>query len=192
MTVSTGEMTLILERVRQGDQVAESELFEVAFDELHQAASRLMRDERSGHTLQPSALLNEAALRLLRTHSLENMPDRSYFFGAMIQAMRRVLIEHARRRKTAKRGDMPHQVPLDVAIEVMQKDAGLDLVRLDDSMQTLAERHPRTSEIVELRFFGGMTLEDIARQLNVSLATVNREWRFARAWLREAMIDSDE
>ena len=182
-----GDVTEILERVKSGDQSAEAELFAVAFDELRNAASKLMKSERTDHTLQPSALINEAALRIIRANAIDAMPDRAYFFGAMVRAMRHVLIDHARSRSAQRRGSGQPVASLDQAIDVMQKESGVDLIALDDALKELATKRERTSQIVELRFFGGMSLPEVAQHLSVSLATVNREWRYARAWLYDQL-----
>ncbi len=181
------DLTVILQRAKTGDEMAQAELFAVAFEELHSAASALMHQERSTHTLQPSALINEAAIRLLRANALESMPDRAYFFGSMVRAMRHVLIDHARSRMAQRRGANQASVSLDYAIDVMEKQAGVDLIALDEALQELSDQRERTSQIVELRFFGGMSQQEIAEHLDLSLATVNREWRYARAWLRDRL-----
>ena len=182
-----GDLTQILNRVQSGDQDAQADLFEAAYEELRSSASALMNRERAGHTLQPSALINEAAIRLIRQNSLDDLPNRSYFFGAMVRAMRCVLVDHARGRSATKRGAGKPVVSLDRAIDVMQEESGVDLVALDEALQELTSQRERTGQIVELRFFGGLTLPEIAEQLSVSLATVNREWRYARAWLYEQL-----
>ncbi|QDT12795.1 ECF-type sigma factor [Stieleria marina] len=181
------ELTVILQRAKTGDESAQAKLFAAALDELHGAASALMQQERASHTLQPSALINEAALRLLKSNALESMPDRAYFFGSMVRAMRHVLIDHARARKAKRRQGNQVAVSLDYAIDVMEKQAGVDLIELDQALQELANQRERTSRIVELRFFGGMSQQEIADQMSLSLATVNREWRYARAWLRDRL-----
>ena len=181
------DLTQILERVKEGDEQAQAELFSAAYLELRTAASSLMKRERVDHTLQPSALINEAALRLFRQDALAKMPDRAYFFGAMVRAMRCALVDHARGRSAQRRGAGEAAVSLDQAIDVMQKENGVDLVALDEALRNLSLQRERTGRIVELRFFGGLTLPEIAEQLNVSLATVNREWRYARAWLYDQM-----
>jgi RNA polymerase sigma factor (TIGR02999 family) len=188
--VESSELTVILQRVKHGDESAQAELFAVALDELHDAASALMHQERSTHTLQPSALINEAAIRLIRANALESMPDRAYFFGSMIRAMRHVLIDHARSKKARRRQGSQPAVSLDYAIDVMERQAGVDLVALDDALQELTNQRDRTGQIVELRFFGGMSHQEIADQLNLSLATINREWRYARAWLRDRLDET--
>ena len=189
-TLDRGDLTQILNRVKSGEQAAQAELFAAAYDELRSVASMLMRSERSGHTLQPSALINEAALRLIRQNVLEQIPGRAYFFGAMVRAMRHALIDHARGRAAQRRDPGEPLVSLDRAIDVMERESGVDLVALDDALSELSEKRERTGQIVELRFFGGLTLPEVAEQLGVSLATVNREWRYARAWLYEQMQTS--
>ncbi len=176
-------LTLLLERAKLGDEQARADLFSAAYGELREAASALMRRERVDHTLQPSALINEAALRLIRQNALEKAPDRAYFFGAMVRAMRCALVDHARGKLTQRRGHGEKAISLDQAIELMQRESGVDLVALDDALKELSSQRERTGQIVELRFFGGLTLDEIATQLGVSLATINREWRYARAWL---------
>ncbi|TWU59062.1 RNA polymerase sigma factor SigL [Rubripirellula tenax] len=188
--VKPGDVTQILNRIQAGDPQAQSELFTFAFEELHRAASALMHRERANHTLQPSALINEAALRLLGTSAIESIPDRAYFFASMVRAMRRVLIDHARSRNARRRSSDQPVISLDHAIEVMEKNSGVDLIALDESLNALAEKRPRSSQVVELRFFGGMSLPEIADQLTISLATVNREWRYARAWLNDHLDDA--
>lgn len=181
------ELTVVLHRAQAGDEAAQAQLFAAALDELHGAASAMMQQERTSHTLQPSALINEAALRLLKANALETIPDRAYFFGSMVRAMRHVLIDHARARKAKRRNGNQVAVSLDYAIDVMEKQAGVELIELDEALRELADRRQRTSQIVELRFFGGMSQPEIAEQMNLSLATVDREWRYARAWLRDRL-----
>lgn len=185
--MAENDLTLILERVKAGDSQARADLFTAAYEELRVAASALMRRERIDHTLQPSALINEAAMRLMRQNALESMPDRAYFFGAMVRAMRCALVDHARGKLAQRRGAGEAAVSLDQAIEVMEKESGVDLIELDEALQALSAKRERTGQIVELRFFGGLTLEEISEQLSISLATVNREWRYARAWLYDQM-----
>lgn len=187
--MNPSELTLILDRVKSGEQRAQSELFEVAYAELRATANALMQSERADHTLQPSALIHEAALRLISQNVLESLPDRAYFFAAMVRAMRHALIDHARSRAAKKRDSGRSVVSLDRVLDVMEQESRVDLLALDDALLRLAEKRERTAQIVELRFFGGLTLPEIADSLSVSLATVSREWRYARAWLHEQIRD---
>ena len=143
----------------------------------------MMRRERDNHTLQPTALVNEAALRMLGQISDIASRDRAYFFGAMATAMRRVLVDHARSRNAARRGGDYQRQSLDYAIDAVEQEAQVDLLALDDALDQLAELNLRQSEIVSLRFFGGMSIPEIADHLSVSVSTVEKDWRVARAWL---------
>ena len=176
-------ITLLLGRIREGDDAARQEVFDLAYAELRGLAQGLMRKERPEHTLQPTALVNEAAARMLQGESLENMKCREYFFAAMARAMRQVLVAHARTRNRLKRGGEYQRVPLDDAIDHVEQEHQFDLVALDDALNDLQQHSARHSEVVTLRFFGGLSIDDIADQLNVSGSTVVRDLRFARAWL---------
>lgn len=158
-------------------------MFDLAYAELRGLAKGLMQKERPEHTLQPTALVNEAAARMLQGESLEDMKCREYFFGAMARAMRQVLVSHARTRNRLKRGGEYQRVPLDEAIDHVEQEHQFDLVALDDALNDLQKHSERHSEVVTLRFFGGLSIDDIADQLNVSGSTVVRDLRFARAWL---------
>lgn len=176
-------ITLLLGRIQNGDDAARQEVFDLAYAELRGLAKGLMRKERPEHTLQPTALVNEAAARMLQGESLEDMKCREYFFGAMARAMRQVLVAHARTRNRLKRGGEYQRVPLDEAIDHVEQEHQFDLVALDDALNDLQKHSERHSEVVTLRFFGGLAIDEIAEQLNVSGSTVVRDLRFARAWL---------
>jgi RNA polymerase sigma factor (TIGR02999 family) len=182
-----GEVTRILGRIVAGDESAKEQLLQTAYDELRALAGRLMKQERPDHTLQPTALVNEAALRLLQEDALERMPNRAYFFGTMATAMRRVLVDHARARRAGKRGGDGERTPLDAVVDQLQETQQLDLLALDEALARLEALSERQARIVSLRFFGGLELAEIARQLEVSLSTVEKEWRMARAWLRQQL-----
>jgi RNA polymerase sigma factor (TIGR02999 family) len=153
------------------------------YAELHGLAQGLMAGERLGHTLQPTALVNEAMARLLGRSVLEHVPDRAYLFAAASQTMRQVLVDHARRRKATKRGGNQQRIPLDDVVEAYERER-LDLCAMDEALEVLATRSQRQSQVVVLRFFGGLTMPEIAENLGVSLGTVEKDWRVARAWLR--------
>jgi RNA polymerase sigma factor (TIGR02999 family) len=185
MTHATHDVTKLLKDWGAGDKTALDKLMPLVHDELHRLARQHMRREQPGHLLQTSALVNEAYLRLVDASQVD-WQNRAHFFGIAARLMRRVLVDDARRRHRDKRGGRLIQVPLDEAENLPQAQAA-NLLSLDDALKALASIDPRQSEIVELRFFGGMSVEETAEVLKVSPATVAREWTFARAWLRKEM-----
>ena len=161
---------------------------EAAYDELRRLAGGMMRRERGDHTLQATALVNEAALRMLGQNALATSGNRAYFFGAMATAMRRVLVDHARARSARRRGGGDYQRHgLDYAVEEIELDAQVDLVALNDALDRLEALSERQSRIVTLRFFGGMSVPEIAEHLDVSVSTVEKDWRLARVWLHRQL-----
>lgn len=188
MASSSEDITGWLARWNGGDETALEELLPLVHQELHRLASRYMRAERTGHLLQTTALVNEAYLRL---HNANRVPwqDRHHFLAVAARAMRRVLVDFARARKQQKR-DGGRQVPLDDALSV-SSDRSADITALDDALTTLAQLDRRQSQVVELRFFGGLTEPQIAGVLGISPRTVSSDWRLARAWLLRA-LDEDE
>jgi RNA polymerase sigma factor (TIGR02999 family) len=177
------QVTQLLARWREGDRRALDELMPLVYDELRRLASHYMRGERSGHTLQTSALVNEASLRLAG-HEEMQWQDRVHFFAVAAQTMRRVLVDHARRRGNRKRGGDALRVALDEALVVSDERAA-EVIALDEALARLAEVAPRKSQLVELRFFGGLSIEEAAEVLGVSPGTVMRDWTFTKAWLRK-------
>jgi RNA polymerase sigma factor (TIGR02999 family) len=182
-TEQPGDLTAILGAVRAGNSDARDRLVRAIYGELRRTAGGLMRRERPDHTLQPSALVHEALLRLLSGQALADAPDRRYLFAAAAQAMRQVLVDHARRHRAAKRPGNRVRVPLDQAL-VAFEEQGLDVLALHEALEQLALAHPRPAQVVELRFFGGLSVPEVAEALGVSDTTVEGDWRFARAWLR--------
>ena len=182
---SSHRVTELLVRWRGGDGRALDELMPLVYDELRRLAAHYMRGERPGHTLQTSALVNEAYLRLAGHREMQ-WQNRAHFFAVAAQAMRRILVDHARRRGGRKRGGGGHKVDLDEALIVSDERAA-EVVALDDALARLAEIAPRKSQLVELRFFGGLTIEEAAEVLGVSPGTVMREWTFTKAWLLKEM-----
>jgi RNA polymerase sigma factor (TIGR02999 family) len=172
------EVTRLLEALNAGDGDARERLIPLVYDELRKLAGGYMSRERPGHTLQPTALVNEAWLKLADQSRVE-WKGRAHFFGIAAQAMRRILIDHHRRRSAARRAG--RAVTLIDAAETF--DDPLDFIILDDALDKLAELDPRAARIVELRFFGGLTVEETAEVLDVSVPTVKRDWRMAKAWL---------
>jgi RNA polymerase sigma factor (TIGR02999 family) len=189
MTLASHEVTKLLKAWSDGDQSAMDKLMPLVYDELHRLARQHMRRERPGHMLQTSALVNEAYLRLVDQTQVR-WQNRAHFFGIAARLMRRILVDEARRRHRDKRGGQMIQIPLDEATSLPQEQAA-SLVALDDALKTLAAIDARQSEIVELRFFGGMSIEETAEFLHVSPGTVMRDWTFARAWLKKA-VTSDK
>ena len=188
MASSSDDITGWLARWQGGDETALEKLVPLIYQELHRLASRYMRSERSGHLLQTTALVNEAYLRLHETNRM-HFQDRNHFYAIAARAMRRVLVDFARARKQHKRNG-GRQVSLDEALTI-GNDRSADIVALDDALTTLAKLDRRQSEIVELRFFGGLTETRIARVLGVSARTVSSEWRMARSWLLRELNGDD-
>ncbi len=185
-TLSADNLTELLIEWREGDKTALDKLTPLVYDELRRIAHRYVRRERDGHTLQTTALVNEAYLRLAGTKSIE-WQNRSHFFAVTAQVMRNVLIDHARRRLYAKRGGHAQRVPFDdVSLEMSEQRAD-ELVGLDEALSDLAKLDPRKARVVELRYFGGLSLEETAQVLEISLMTVRRDWRAAKAWLYKAV-----
>jgi RNA polymerase sigma factor (TIGR02999 family) len=185
-TDQRGDLTTLLDAVRAGQEGAQDRLVKAIYDELRRIARGLMRHERPGHTLQPSALVHEALLRLLGGDTLADVPNRRYLFAAAAQAMRRVLVDHARRHGGAKRDPERARLPLDEALAYFEEQ-DLDVVALHEALGRLALAYPRQAEVVDLRFFGGLTVPEVATALGVSDTTVESDWRFARAWLRNRL-----
>ena len=182
------EITELLAEWRDGNQAALDELYPLGYYELHRLARRYMSRERKGHTLQTTALINEAYVRLVDQKNVQ-WANRSHFFAISAQIMRRILIDHARRHAYAKRGGGAQQVSLEEAATVAP-DLGLELIRLDEALKTLAEMDPRRSQVVEMRYFGGLNNEEIAGVLQISENTVTRDWNMARAWLYQQLTGS--
>jgi RNA polymerase sigma-70 factor, ECF subfamily len=185
MPDSAEHITELLQSWGQGDERAINDLMPLVYDELHRMAYRFISGERPGHTLQATALVNEAYLRLVRT-SRANWQNRAHFFAVSARVMRRILVDWARARQAEKRGSDPALITLDEALAV-PANTGADLVAIDEALQTLARIDERKSRTVELRFFGGLSVQEIAEVLKVSEETVNRDWRFARTWLRRQL-----
>jgi RNA polymerase sigma factor (TIGR02999 family) len=185
-TARAGDVTRLLELASAGDDTAKATLFDVLYRELRVLAERAMRDERADHTLQPTALVHEAYLRLASDRG--RFQNRAHFFGVAAGAMRRVLVDHARRRKAQKRGGGT-MVTVDDLDALPQAGATeVDLVVLDDVLSRLAVLDNRLGRIVELRFFGGLSVEETAAVIGVSERTVKRDWQVSRAWLRREIF----
>jgi len=184
------DVTQLLQAWSDGDQEALAQLTPLVYAELHRLARRYMAQERPGHLLQTSALVNEAFLRLIDWKTVR-WQNRAHFFGVSAQLMRRILVDFARSQNYAKRGGQALLVSLSEAAALPQ-ERGTDLVALDDALKQLAVLDARQSQVVELKFFGGMEMEEIAEVLNVSLGTVKRDWSLAKLWLVRELNTTSE
>jgi RNA polymerase sigma factor (TIGR02999 family) len=184
----TQEVTQLLVKLSHGDRAALDDLLPLVYDELRRLADRYLRRERSDHTLQATALVNEAYLRLVD----QNVPwqNRAHFFGVAAEMMRRILVDHARSHQAQKRGSGGVKLSLDEAIN-MSDERAADMIALDDALTALAEFDPQKSRIVELRFFAGLSIEETAQVLGIGTATVIRQWKVAKAWLYHEVSKDD-
>ena len=180
-TISQTGVTDLLVHWSEGDQEALNKLIPLVYDELHKLASRYLRRERRDHTLQTTAVVHEAYLKLVNQRDA-NFENRLHFFAVAAQIMRRILVDYARRHHASKRGGDLYKLSLDEAL-VTSEEKGADLLALDEALDRLAAIDPRQSRVVELRVFAGLTLEETAQALNISPSTVRREWSMAKAWL---------
>ena len=183
------EVTLILNALEQGDERAVDQLLPAVYQELRQLAAQKISQERPGHTLQATALVHEAYLRLVEPEA-QGFGSRAHFFGAAAEAMRRILIENARRKLRIKRGRDHQKVELS-AEDMVAHSPSLDLIALDEALTELNEQDQIKAELVKLRYFGGLTLEEAAQVLEISPTTAGRHWNYARAWLY-GRIHSDD
>lgn len=178
---SSRPITLLLAQLRQGDKDAEARLIPLVYNELHRLARHYMRGERQGHTLQTSALVNEAYLRLMGEHGID-WKNRAHFFGVSAQIMRRILVDHARSRDAQKRGGDAEKVSLENAF-VYSDEQSWQVVAVHEALNKLSQWDGRQSQIVEMRFFGGLSVEETAEAMALSPTTVKREFQLAKAWL---------
>jgi RNA polymerase sigma factor (TIGR02999 family) len=181
MTPAPQELSQLLRAWSDGDKTAFDKLMPLVYDELRKMAKRYMDRQQAGHTLQTTALIHEAYLRLV-DQSEAQWQNRAHFFAVAATAMRHILVDHARARQAAKRGGEAQQLSLDKAAAVSVEQAA-ELVALDDALESLAAIDRRKSQVVEMRYFGGLTVEETAEALQVSPETVARDWRLARTWL---------
>jgi RNA polymerase sigma factor (TIGR02999 family) len=191
METAPEELNRLLVQFRSGDKDAEARIFQVVYHELRRVAANCLRRERPNHTLQPTALVNEACLKLL---ARARWSSREQFFAVAARAMRQVLVDYARERKAEKRGgELPKLQLNDVFAAAEEPSAGLNADQLEEvvlvsaAVDQLAEEHPRQARVVEYRFFGGLTVEETGRMLGINTRSVNRDWAFARAWLRRKL-----
>ena len=189
MTASPPQVTQLLKAWGNGDEAARDELMTLVYAELHRLAHQYLKRERPGHTLQTSALVNEAFVKLIDQKDVR-WQNRGHFFAIAAQLMRRILVDHARIRRAAKRGGSASPVSLDDAL-VISNERSAEVVALDEALTALATVDERKSQIVELRFFGGLSIEETAEVLAVSPGTVMRDWTLAKAWLRREMTSGN-
>lgn len=185
-TGGSRQVTELLVRWRKGDRQALDALIPLVYEELRRIAQHFLQREKPGHTLQSTALVHEAYVRMVG----QNLPEwqsRAHFFGIAAQLMRQILVDHARARQAAKRGGDVFKLSLDEST-AMPEQRDLDLIALDDALKSLTELDPQQSRIVELRYFAGLTIEDTSEVLGISPATVKRDWATARAWLQREMM----
>ena len=184
------EVTNLLSALAHGDPKAADQLLPLVYEELRRLAAQRLADEVPGQTLQPTALVHEAYLRPTGNQADKNWDDHGHFFAAAAEAMRRVLVENARRKKRVKRGGNRQRISLEAAESVVEAPSE-DLVALDEALTRLTAHDPVKAEVVKLRFFAGLTIPEVARTLNISLATTERYWTYARTWLYAELADGD-
>lgn len=185
------EVTQILSAIEEGDPHAAAQLLPLVYAELHGLAARKMAQEEPGQTLQTTALVHEAYLRLVDTEKAQHWQSRGHFFAAAAEAMRRILIDNARRKRRPKHGGGRQRVNLDEVSAAADSPAE-ELLALDEALTAFAAEEPAKAELVKLRYFAGLSLEEAAELLRISLATAKRHWAFARAWLFDALHDTQE
>ena len=181
-TAKPQEISRILHEWGEGRKEASEELMPLVYDELRRQAARYLRRERPGHTLQTTALIHETYLKLVDQRNVD-WQNRAHFFGIAAQAMKRILLDYAKARHREKRGGAAENMPLDEARFVVSGEKSVDLIALDAALTRLSEFDARQASIVELKFFAGFSIEEIGETLHISIATVKREWNFAKAWL---------
>ncbi len=177
------DITQLLNKAQAGDKNALDELLPIVYQELRRVAGNQLKTERGNHTLQATALVHEAYLRLLDQHTID-WSNRAHFFGLAAEMMRRILVNYAIERNSQKRGSGVTRIALDDAVSYADDEREMDLVLLDENLNRLAEFDAAAAKIVELRFFGGLSIEETAEVLSVSPSTVTREWRMAKSWLK--------
>ena len=181
MSSSEGHVTVLLSKAREGDKESLDRLLPLVYGELRRVAENQLRGERNGHTLQPTALVHEAYIRLIGQHSVD-WQNRAHFFSIAAETMRRILVNHAIERRAQKRGSGETVLAID-ELNGIGNEESIDMTLLDEALDNLAKLDARQAKVVELRFFGGLTIPEVAEVLEVSEATVNREWRSAKAWV---------
>lgn len=191
MLVGMSDVTQILSKIEAGDEQAANDLLPLVYHELRKLAASKMAQEQPGQTLQATALVHEAYVRLVDVNRLQHWDSRGHFFSAAAEAMRRILVDQARRKMTHKAGGEYQRIELGDA-EPQIEPPNLDLIALDEALQKLEDRNPRQAELIKLRFFAGLTIEKAAQTLGVSTSTVENDWAYAKSWLQVEMAAEDE
>lgn len=181
------EITKLLKDWSEGNQTALDELMPLVYDELRRQASRYLRNERQGHTLQTTALIHEAYLKLIGINQIE-WQNRNHFFAIASTAMRRILVDYARERKRDKRGGVAENLPLDEGLQISANEKSVDLIALDEALNRLAKLDERQTKVVELKYFSGLSIDEIAEVLGIANSTVRLDWNLAKAWLKQEII----
>ena len=184
MEENSQQITQLLKQWSNGDAEVLDDLMPLVYIELRRQASGYLRRERSDHTLQPTALINEAYLKLIDQRDVK-WQNRAHFFAIAAQAMRRILVDYARERHREKRGGAAEDLPIDEALTIVSQEKSVDLVALDEALNKLATFDDRQAKVVELRYFSGLSIDETAEVLNVSNVTVRRDWNMAKAWLHQ-------
>lgn len=190
VSLDSSQVTRTIKSLEQGDESGADALLEVVYDELRRLAAGLLKQEPVGHTLQPTALVHEVFLKLVDQNDVD-FNGRSHFFAISAQAMRRILVDHARGKGRAKRGGKFHRVDLDESRMVSPRRVD-DVLAIDEALERLAKIDARQARVVELRFFGGLTVEETAAAMGLSKRTIENEWKFARAWLRRELSEESD
>ena len=190
MSDTREDVTRMLEQIKQGDENAANRLLPLVYDEFRALARHYLAQERADHTLQPTALVHEAYLKLVDQNRVD-WQSRGHFFAVAAQIMRRILVDHARTRHREKRGGGRARVMLDDAVALSPQKSE-DVLALDEALEKLAQVSPRQAQVVELRFFAGLNVDEVATILNVSKRTVEGDWTFARAWLSRELRDTEQ
>ena len=185
----SSRVTQLLEQFEPGDRHAGEQLFADVYTELRALASRYLQRERKNHTLQPTALVHEAYLKLVGQARVD-WQGRAHFLAIAAQAMRQILVDHARRHRAAKRGGNRHRIALDDNL-VIESSRNVDLLTLEDALAKLTKLDPRQAQMIELRFFGGLSIAEVAKVMGISTRSVEREWTMVRAWLRRELTTSN-
>ncbi|MBK7601085.1 MAG: sigma-70 family RNA polymerase sigma factor [Acidobacteria bacterium] len=180
------DITQLLQDWSHGDSAALERLLPLVYDELHRQAARYLRKERQGHTLQTTALIHEAYLKLMGQTQVE-WQNREHFFAIAATAMRRILVDHARERHREKRGGQAENLAIEAALQIASPEKSVDFIALDEALDRLAKLSTRQARVVELRYFSGLSNDETAEVLGVSTATVRNDWNIARAWLKQEL-----